>query len=106
MRRASSRRAYKPSVRAPIAGGKTSPAIETIVLATATGQNRGNAKIATAPADITASARTMAPRLERVTSIAAPIGVCTDSPSKPLTVVTIPTSAWLQCCWVTRKTFR
>ena len=47
-----------------------------------------------------------APRLAWVSSIAAPIGVCTASPSRPPIVVTRPTSDWLQCCCVTRKTLR
>jgi hypothetical protein len=41
-----------------------------------------------------------------VESIAAPIGVCRMRPSKPSSVVTGPTADWLQCCCVTRKTFR
>jgi hypothetical protein len=44
--------------------------------------------------------------LGRVSSIAAPIGVWTASPSRPPIVVTNPTSDWLQCCWVTRNTLR
>jgi putative tryptophan/tyrosine transport system substrate-binding protein len=40
----------------------------------------------------TASARTMTPRLARVSSIAAPIGVWTVMPTKPPIVVTNPTS--------------
>jgi hypothetical protein len=75
-------------------------------LAIATGQKVGKAKITTAVTANTASARTMTPRLARVSSIAAPIGVWTAMPSRPLIVVTNPTSDWLQCCWVTRKTLR
>ena len=59
-----------------------------------------------APAASTASAMTITPRFLCVASIAAPTGVCTASPSHPPSAVTRPTSAWLQCCCVTRKTFR
>ena len=48
----------------------------------------------------------LTPRFARVSSIAAPIGVWTASPSRPPTIVTMPTSDWLQCCRVTRKTLR
>ncbi len=71
-----------------------------------TGQNLGITAMATAPAASTASARTMTPRLERVSSMAAPMGVCAARPSRLLTVVTRPTRDWLQCCCVTRKTFK
>ena len=76
------------------------------LLAIATGQKLGTAKMTMAPMASTASARTITPRLARVSSIAAPIGVWTERPSRPPTVVTKPTSDWLQCCWVTRNTFR
>jgi hypothetical protein len=75
-------------------------------LAIITGQKVGNAKIIAAPTPGTASARTIAPRLARVSSIAAPIGVCAASPSRPPIVVTNPTSDRLQCCRVTRNTLR
>jgi hypothetical protein len=73
-------------------------------LAIKTGQKLGHAKMVTAPTPSTASATTIAPRLARVSSIAAPIGVWTASPSRPLIVVTNPTWDRLQCCWVTRNT--
>ena len=76
------------------------------VFATSTGQNEGAAKIVAAPAASTASANTTAARLDRVASMAAPIGVCAARPSRPPIVVTQPTSVWLQCRWVTRKTLR
>ncbi len=76
------------------------------LLAIATGQNVGMAKMTMAPMASTASASTITPRLARVASIAAPIGVWTEMPSRPPTVVTRPTSDWLQCCWVTRNTLR
>src|SRR3984957_16590583 len=53
---------------------------------------------------IAAMVRTMTPRLARVTSIAAPMGVWNAIPSNPLPVVTSPTSVWLQCWSVTRNT--
>ena len=59
-------------------------------MAIATGQKLGKAKITMAPSASTASARTIAPLLAWVSSIAAPIGVCTDRPSRPPTVVTKP----------------
>jgi hypothetical protein len=80
--------------------------------AIATGQKLGNAKMMTAPTAMMAlqqgpqSASTITPRLKRVSSIAAPIGVCAASASRPPSEVTSPTSDWLQCCWVTRKTLR
>jgi hypothetical protein len=58
----------------------------------------------TAATVIAAMVRTIMPRLARVTSIAAPIGVWNAIPSNPLPVVTSPTSVWLQCWSVTRKT--
>ena len=106
MRRASCCRAYSPKVSAAIAGPKTSPATAIRLLAIATGQKPGHAKMMTAMTASTASARMIAPRFARVSSIAAPIGVCTASPSNPPRVVTSPTSDWLQCCWVTRNTLR
>ena len=106
MRLASCLRAYRPKVSAATAGPKTSPTIAIRLLAITTGQKVGHAKMMTAPIPSTASARTIAPRLARVSSIAAPIGVWTASPSRPLIVVTTPTSDWLQCCWVTRNTLR
>ena len=51
---------------------------------------------------IAAIARTITPRLAGVTSIAAPIGVCSAMPRRPLAVVTSPTSVWVQCRPVTR----
>ena len=42
-----------------------------------------------------ASAKTTIPRFAWVSSIAAPIGVWTASPSRPPSVVTTPTSDWL-----------
>ena len=57
-----------------------------------------------AAAVIAAMVRTITPRLARVTSIAAPIGVWNAIPSNPLPVVTSPTSVWLQCWPVTRNT--
>ena len=106
MRRASCLRVYRPKVKAATAGPKTSPTTAIRLLAIITGQKLGMAKMTTAPTASTASARTITPRLARVSSIAAPIGVWTASPSRPPTVVTNPTSDWLQCCWVTRKTLR
>src|SRR3984957_15239275 len=76
------------------------------VLATRTGQKVGTAKITRAPIANTISARTTAPRLRPVASMAAPAGVCAARPRSPLIVVTQPTSVWLQCCWVIRKTLR
>ncbi len=75
MRLASCFRAYRPKVRAATAGPKTSPTIAIALLAIATGQKVGRAKMIAAPMPSTASARTIAPRLARVSSIAAPIGV-------------------------------
>ena len=106
MRLASSFRAYRPRVRAATAGPKTSPTTAIKLFAIRTGQKLGHAKMMTAPMPSTPSARTIAPRLARVASIAAPIGVWTASPSSPLIVVTTPTWDWLQCCWVTRNTLR
>ena len=83
-----------------------SPATAIRLFAIATGQKRGMAKMAVAPIASTTSARMIRLLLARVSSIAAPIGVWTERPSRPLTVVTKPTSDWLHCCWVTKKTFR
>ena len=91
---------------AATAGLNTSPTMAINELAKATGQKTGNRKMTIAPNASTARDRMMMPRLDRVMSIVAPMGVCTQRPSKPPTVVTSPTSDWLQCCWVTRSTFR
>ena len=64
----------------------------------------GATKIMIAETVIAAIARTMTPRLARVTSIAAPIGVWREIPSNPLAVVRRPTSVWVQCRPVTRNT--
>jgi hypothetical protein len=106
MRLARCFRAYRPNVRAATAGPKTSPTTAIRLLAIATGQKLGHAKMVVAPMLSTASARTIASRLPRVSSIAAPIGVWIASPSRPPIVVTNPTSDWLQCYWVTRNTLR
>ena len=66
-----------PKVRAAIAGPKTSPTMAIRLLARVTGQKVGHAKMMTAPTASTANAATITPRLPRVASIAAPIGVCT-----------------------------
>jgi hypothetical protein len=76
------------------------------VLAIRTGQKDGAAYIVTAPAASAASAATTSARLARVASINPPVGVWTARPKSPPTVVTNPTASWLQCCWVTRKTFK
>jgi hypothetical protein len=76
------------------------------VLATTTGQKVGTAKITRAPIASTISARTTAPRLRPVASIAAPAGVCAARPSSPLIVVIQPTSVWLRCCCVIKNTLR
>jgi hypothetical protein len=106
MRLANCLRANRPKVRAATAGPKTSPTIAIRLLANKTGQKLGHAKMMMAATLSTASAKTIAPRLARVPSIAAPIGVWNTSPSRPLIVVTTPTWDWLQCCWVTRNTLR
>jgi hypothetical protein len=56
------------------------------LFAIATGQKLGMMKITVAPMARTASARMITPLLARVSSIAAPIGVWTERPSRPLTV--------------------
>jgi hypothetical protein len=75
-----------------------------MLVASAIGQKVGMAKIMTAATDIAAIVATMTARVARVTSMAAPIGVCSAMPSRPLPVVTSPTSVWVQCWPVTRKT--
>ena len=45
---------------------------------------------------------TMTPRLAGVRSMAAPIGVCSARPMRPLIVATMPNSVWLQWRSVTR----
>jgi hypothetical protein len=72
MRLASWLRAYRPKVTAATAGPKTSPRIAIKLLAIKTGQKVGHTKMMMAPIPSTASARTIAPRLARVSSIAAP----------------------------------
>ena len=74
-RRASAFFATRPSVSAETAGTKASPASARMLLASAIGQKVGAAKMMTAATVIAAIVRTMTPRLARVTSIAAPIGV-------------------------------
>src|SRR5271168_3547434 len=103
-RRASLSFVTKPRVSAETAGAKASPATARMLSATAMGQKVGAAKMRTPATVIAAIARTMMPRLARVTSIAAPIGVWSAIPSKPAPVDTSPTSVWLQCRPVTRKT--
>jgi len=63
-----------------------------IVFAMVTGQNVGTTKRTIQPTARTANESTMAPRLARVSSMAAPIGVCTASPRNPPIVVINPTS--------------
>src|SRR5580692_6925517 len=103
-RRASLSFVTRPSVSAETAGAKASPATARMLSAMAIGQKVGAEKMMTPAAVIAAIVRTMTPRLARVTSIAAPIGVWSAMPSKPLAVVTSPTSVWLQCWLVTRNT--
>ena len=83
---------------AATAGLNTSPTMAIKVFAMATGQKTGNRKMTIAPIARTARDSMIMPRLDGVMSIAAPMGVCTHRPSKPPTVVTNPTSDWLQCC--------
>ena len=65
----------RPRVSAETAGAKASPATASTLKATAIGQKRGATKMMIAATVIAAIVRTMTPRLARVTSIAAPIGV-------------------------------
>ena len=46
---------------------------------------------------IAAMVATITARLARVTSMAAPIGVCSAMPRRPLPVVISPTSVCVQC---------
>ena len=89
-------------MRAATAGTKASPASERMLVASAIGQKVGMAKMMKAATVIAAMVATMTARLARVTSMAAPIGVWSAMPSRPLAVVTSPTSVWLQCWLVTR----
>jgi hypothetical protein len=81
MRRASSWRTETEG-KAATAGPKTSPTTAIRLLATKTGQKLGEAKIFAAPRASAPSAIMITPRLARVSSIAAPIGVCAASPSR------------------------
>ena len=74
-RRASLSFVTRPRVSAETAGTKASPATARMLSAIAIGQKVGAAKMMTPTAVIAAIVKQMTPRLARVTSIAAPIGV-------------------------------
>ncbi len=74
-RRASISLVTRPRVSAETAGAKASPATARTLKAIAIGQKVGATKMMAPDSAIAAIVRTMTPRLARVTSIAAPIGV-------------------------------
>ncbi len=91
------------------ATAKTSPTIAIRLLTIATGQKLGNGEDHDGPdRQHKASARTITPRLaQRLIDRGTGIGAAYQAiPSRLLTVVTRPTSDWLQCCRATRKTLR
>jgi hypothetical protein len=86
------------------AGPNTLPTIAISVLAIMTGQMLGALQMTVAPVARTASAKMMRPRVARVASMVAPMGVWAARPSGPPVIVTNPTASCVQCCWVTRNT--
>ena len=75
-----------------------------MLVASAIGQKVGAAKMMMAATVIAAMVATITARFARVQSIAAPIGVWSAMPRRPLSVDTSPTSVCVQCWPVTRKT--